>query len=558
MFASNLNQLLEVVSSVDTTFGVGKNLEQRLTGRFYTHEKIGKAMAIDVASRLDARDDLKIIDPFCGDGRLLCWLLEAMHGQGKIPLHSLQISAWDCDSGAVEVAKKAILRKLKDLGVVVAHVDVQVLDSFWFAVKHGNSFDVCITNPPWETIKPDNRELAKLDSEAKEKYVSLLKEQVSLLEVFYPHSKPLRKFSGWGANLARCGIEASVQLVAPEGYFSVVAPATIFGDQISAPLRAWLFSQNTIDAIHHYPAEANLFEGVDQSAVYFLGCKVWPREEHGMLEVVQHLEKNQGLQSSAFKIPISYLEENNYAIGFNGSQEIARAMPYFADLLKLGDYECGNNDLFKIGRELDETRIAEKLSDTGVYQFIKGRQVTRYSQTFGDVGFLNEDISPPKSSALKRIVWRDVARQSSIRRVIATVINPGVVTGNSLNVLVPKKMSDEQMLALLAVFNSIVFESQVRASISTNHLSVGAMRRIKVPNLFSKENVKIISELVRNQLREPSESCAAEIELQVANWYSIPHDVYLGLLAVFDKNFGNDISEIKRLIELDWNKKHAN
>lgn len=558
MFSSNLNQLLEVASSVETTYGVGKNLEQRLTGRFYTHEKIGTAMAIDVASRLDVCDDLKIVDPFCGDGRLLCWLLEAMHEQGKMPLRSLQISAWDCDSGAVEEAKQSILRKLKELGVVVAHVDTQVLDSFLFALKHESSFDICITNPPWETIKPDNRELAGLNSEAKEKYVSLLKEQVSRLEKFYPHSKPLRKFSGWGANLARCGVEASVRLVTPNGYFSIVAPATILGDQISAPLRFWLFSQNTIDVIYHYPAEAKLFEGVDQSAVYFVGCKAVPQKEGGMLKVVQHLEKEKGLQSSAFKIPLSFLEENHYAIGFKGSKEIARAMLYLSDLPKLGDYEGGVNDLFKIGRELDETGIARKLSDTGTYQFIKGRQVSRYCQNFKSGLFLSDEISPPKSSALKRIAWRDVARQSSIRRVIATIIHPGVVTGNSLNVLMPKKMSDEQMLALLAIINSIVFESQVRALISTNHLSAGAMRRIRIPDLFSEKKVETISKLVEMQLREPTESCAAEIEVRVANWYGLPHDVYMGLLAVFDSTSKNEISEIKRIIELGWSNIHAN
>jgi len=558
MLESNLNQLLEVASSVETTYGVGKNLEQRLTGRFYTHARIGKAMAIDVAGRLNVHDDLKIIDPFCGDGRLLCWLLEAMHEQGKIPLRSLEISGWDCDSSAVEISKNSILRKLKELRILIARVDVQVLDSFWFGLKHANSFDICITNPPWETIKPDSRELARLDSKAKEKYVSLLKEQASRLEEYYPHSKPLRKFSGWGTNLARCGIEASVQLVTPGGHFSIVAPATILGDQISAPLRHWLFSKNTIDVIHHYSAEAKLFEKVDQSAVYFVGSKVKVNKKDSVLEVIQHIEKERDLQSPGFKIPMFFLEENHYAIGFNGSPEISRAIPYFVGLLKLGDYEIGDNSLFKIGRELDETGIASKLSDSGIYRFIKGRQISPYSQSIENELFLSDAIIPPKSSELKRIVWRDVARQSSIRRVISTIIYPGTVTGNSLNVLIPKKMSDKQMLALLAVFNSIVFESQVRASISTNHLSAGAMRRIKVPDLYSGKNVEIVSKLVEIQLKEPCESCAAEIEFRVACWYGLPHDVYLGLLAMFDNGSKNYISEIKRLIMIDRDNNYAN
>ncbi len=551
MFASNLNQLLEVTSGVETTYKVGKNLEQRLTGRFYTHARIGKAMAIDIARRLELSADLKIIDPFCGDGRLLCWLVEAMYEQGKIPSRSLQISAWDCDALAVEVAKKSLSEKLKALNISFARVDAQAIDSFEHALKNIQSFNVCVTNPPWETIKPDSRELAELEQEAKDTYVSLLKEKVFRLEKSYPYSKPSRKFSGWGANLARCGIEASVRLITPGGYFAIVAPATILGDQISAPLRAWLFSQNAVDAIHHYPAEARLFEGVDQSAVYFVGHRSEGQQEKRALEVIQHFEKEQDAQPPVLRLSLSSLEENHYAIGFSSSPEIARAMPYLADLPKLSDYETGAEILFKLGRELDETGIASKLSEIGSRRFAKGRQITRYSQVAGEAVFLKETITPPQSSDLHRLVWRDVARQSSARRVIATIIPPGVVTGNSLNVLVPKRMSDELLLALLGVFNSVIFEAQVRASISTNHLSVGAIRRIRVPDLSSRMHVERVSKLVGKQLREPSDSRSARIDVEVARWYGLPDDVYLDLLTMLEEHSPGDVSEIKRAMALD-------
>ena len=551
MFASNLNQLLEVTSGVETTYKSGKNLEQRLTGRFYTHARIGKAMAMDIARRLEISETLKIIDPFCGDGRLLCWLIEAMCEQGKVPSKSLQIAAWDCDQSAVEAAKKAISQKIKTLDISAARVDAQAIDSFECALKNLQAFDICVTNPPWETIKPDSRELAELEQEAKDTYVSLLREKVFLLEKAYPHSKPSRKFSGWGANLARCGIEASVRLIAPGGYFAIVAPATILGDQISAPLRSWLFSQNTVDAIHHYPAEARLFDGVDQSAVYFIGHRIQGQQEKRALEVIQHFEKEQNAKPPVLTLPLSSLKENGYAIGFGSSPEITKAMPYLADLPKLGDYEAGAEILFKIGRELDETGITSKLSDIGRYRFAKGRQITRYSQVAGEAVFLKDSITPPQSSELHRLVWRDVARQSSARRVIATIIPPGVVTGNSLNVLIPKKKSDELLLALLGVFNSVIFEAQVRASISTNHLSVGAIRRIRVPDLSSRMHVIRVSKLVNKQLREPSESGSAQIDVEVARWYGLPDAVYLDLLTMLEEHSPRDVLEIKKAMILN-------
>ncbi len=551
MFASNLNQLLEFTSGLEPSYKIGKNLEQRLTGRFYTHARIGKAMAIDIAGRLERSEDLKIIDPFCGDGRLLCWLVEAMYDQGKIPSHSLHIAAWDCDQSAVEAAKKSLLQKLTNLKISVARLDTQAIDSFEHALKNLQSFDICVTNPPWETIKPDSRELVDLEQEAKDTYVSLLKEKVFRLEKAYPNSKPSRKFSGWGANLARCGIEASVRLISLEGCFGIVAPATIFGDQISAPLRSWLFSHNTVDAIHHYPAEARLFEGVDQSAVYFVGHRSEEQQEKRVLKVVQHFEKEQDARPPILRLSQSSLEENHYAIGFSSSPEIGRAISYLADLPRLSEYESGVKILFKLGRELDETGIVSKLSNTGRYRFAKGRQITRYSQVTGDALFLNETITPPQSSDIPRLGWRDVARQSSARRVIATIIPPGVVTGNSLNVLVPKRMSDELLLALLGVFNSVIFEAQVRASISTNHLSVGAIRRIRVPDLSSGMHVEKISELVEQQLREPSGSRSAKIEVEVARWYGLPDDVYLDLLTMLDEHSPGDVLEIKKAMSID-------
>ncbi|RNM05827.1 Alw26I/Eco31I/Esp3I family type II restriction adenine-specific DNA-methyltransferase [Dickeya undicola] len=551
MFSSNLNKLLDVTSGVKTTYKIGKNLEQRLTGRFYTPARIGKTMVSDVARRIDMSEDLKIIDPFCGDGRLLCWLIEAMYEQGKIPSKTLLISAWDCDQTAVETARTLLSQTIISLGISVANIEIQTTDSFEHALKNLQSFDVCVTNPPWETIRPDSRELAELKQDAKDIYVSLLKEKVFLLDKAYPYSKPARKFSGWGANLARCGIEASVRLTAPGGLFAIVAPATILGDQVSAPLRTWLFSQNFVDAIHHYPAEARLFDGVDQSAVYFVGHRSDGQRERSVLEVIQHFEQEQGAQPPILRLSLSYLEENNYAIGFGGSPEIVRAMFYFADLPKLSDYEVGVDSLFKIGRELDETGIMSKLTGKGIYRFAKGRQITRYSQIAGDAVFLKGTIPTPQSSDFHRLVWRDVARQSSARRVIATIIPPNVVTGNSLNILVPKKMSYDLLLALLGIFNSVIFEAQVRASISTNHLSVGAIRRIKVPPLLSEMHVERVSQLVEKQLREPSESLSAQIDVEVARWYGLPDDVFLGLLTMLEKHSPGDVSEIKKIMVLD-------
>jgi len=551
MFTSNLNQILEVTSGAQTTYKIGKNLEQRVTGRFYTHERIGRAMARDIAANLKKSETLKIIDPFCGDGRLLCWLIEELAKINGLPTENLTVDAWDCDSNAIVAARNLIKISTQNLGIPNIEIKVQLADSFELALRNADAFDVCITNPPWETIKPDSRELADLDEKSKIKYVELLKEKVSWLESNYPHSKPTKKFSGWGANLARCGIEASVRIVKIDGVFGIVAPGTIFGDQISAPIRSWLFTTSTINTIHHYPASERLFDSVDQDAVSFQGHKN-PNVNHDIasLQIVQHFGEKTDESSPVLNLSMAILREGDYSIGFGSNPEISVAMMYLSALPKLGDFEKQGKNLFKIGRELDETGIAKKLSSTGQNQFIKGRQISRYALTEGMPVYLIKDVSIPESVNFARLVWRDVARQTSSRRVIATIIPPGMVTGNSLNVLTPKQEDITVLYALLGVLNSVVFEAQVRASISTNHLSVGAMRRIRVPDLSNNKVVIKIAKLVRKQLLKQSEVTAAQIDVEVARWYGLPDEIYSGLLNRLEEHAPIEVYEIKKILLL--------
>lgn len=550
MYTSNQNQLLEVALGAQTTYKIGKDLEQRLTGRFYTHERIGRSMAKDIAASLTRVKDLRVVDPFCGDGRLLCWLLDELIISNKLPKDKLVVEAWDCDADAIVSAKKHIKIAARKLNIPSVEISTHLVDSFELALKKLETFDVCITNPPWEAIKPDSRELVDLDEKSKTKYVDLLKEKVIWLEKSYPHSKPTRKFSGWGTNLARCGIEASVKIVKSNGIFGIVAPGTIFGDQISAPIRTWLFTTNTIDAIHHYPAGAKLFEGVDQAAVSFLGQKR-PNENHDeeVLKIVQHFEESTEELPPVLDLPMASLKEADYSIGFGSDPKISRAMTYLAALPKLGDFEKGSKTLYKLGRELDETGIAKKLAAEGEFQFLKGRQVLRYALSTSEINYLRKDVPIPESAKLPRLVWRDVARQTSSRRVIATTIASGIVTGNSLNVLTPKQNDQTLLNALLGVFNSVIFEAQVRASISTNHLSVGAMRRIRVPDLSDSEVVKKISKLVAKQLLKPSDRTAAQIEVAVARWYGLPDEIYSTLLSRLEENAPTEVVEIKKILQ---------
>lgn len=152
---------MEHVKLLRTTGGTDavrdpKDLLSRVTGRFYTHDFIAHHL-VDAVLRawIPQKETLRVIEPFCGDGRLITCLLEK-----SVLTHTRRtwdITIWDCDQDALNTAKDKIIRAAKEHGLT-ARVTAASGDSFTRAPEHWGQFDLCITNPPWEVLKPDRRD----------------------------------------------------------------------------------------------------------------------------------------------------------------------------------------------------------------------------------------------------------------------------------------------------------------------------------------------------------------------------------------------------------------
>lgn len=502
----------------------GKTLEERLTGRFYTPEFISDILHDQLLPLVRDRGELSVIDPFCGDGRLVASFL--YKAREKLAGKDIHISLWDCDEAAIVVARRNVEFALAECGIS-GTVTATCGDTFTVAPHHTNSFDLCVTNPPWEAIKPDRRELEQLDPSARERLIVQLRNFDTSLAELYPLSQPTRKFSGWGTNLARVGTELAVKLVRHGGVVGIVCPAALFADQTSTPLRKWLFEDVAISGMAYFPAEARLFDRVDQPSVCFSGTR--------------------GKATSAIRLDLYDGSRSLYERGSLSAKDIgsqpALTIPFqtglkglaitsqFSGFPSFGDLENGEEGLWA-GRELDETGHQRYLTDRGKYRFIKGRMIGRFEIVEWPTSFIGLGSPPlPQSVNFERLVWRDVSRPNQKRRVQATIIPGEWVAGNSLHVAYFRNNCPLKLRQLLAITNSLAFEAQARSLLSTSHVSLGVIRNVKIPSFDSSAN---LVQLCRSRL-EGVAGAEAHLEVAAAKLYGLNRDGFAAMLDLFPK-----------------------
>lgn len=513
-----------------------KGLQRRAAGRFYTHELVGKFLAerwfLQHQNWLKSAKTVKACDPFCGDGRLICWILEEASKAQISPLWEIEI--WDIDAEAIVIAESAIIETAKRVGAT-AVVHHRIGDAFKRAIGFEEYFDLVVTNPPWELLKPDSRELRHLPSSAQSDYVAALRRVDTFLAEQYPISQPAKKFAGWGTNLARAGIELSVRITRLGGAACIVCPPSFFADGMSYPLRRWLFTETSLVVAAYFPAELRLFRTADVTAAAFIAQRK-PTDKQTFEIVTFGLSGSREAASHSF--PVTELASRDFLVPISfgsGLFEMINALahlPKFADLEKDGGLWAG--------REVDETRIDNWLDATIGAPFVKGRMVDRYRVVEEPSRKLRrERYEKLRSVHSRRIVWRDVSRPNQKRRMIATIIPSGWVTGNSLGVAYFSEPNNQRLSALLGIMNSLPFELQLRARLATGHVSLTALREVRIPDLEDNPAIGLLSDYV-DRVLAGNVNATPYIEAAAAHAYGLSLPQYEQIMAEFPKLSGEE------------------
>ncbi|WP_102959402.1 N-6 DNA methylase [Mangrovicella endophytica] len=510
----------------------GKTLTERVAGRFYTPAQLADDIAEQMVSALKTTGLTKVVatDPFCGDGRLVMALLSVAARNSKLAKLPWVIELRDREAAAAKTAGDHVRAAALRLGM---DVETVVIVGDTFASDLSPRFDFVITNPPWELLKPDSREIKHLTLKDAERYKTDLRAASRVLDNRFPDARADGAWGGWGTNLARCGWDLCMSIARKGGVVGVILPATIMGDQSSVPMRRKAFSSGTLVDAAAYPSEARLFDRVDQSVVA-LTMRVGGRvSASGRIRCFDANRLPAGEQTIMLKAPA--MEARGWTIPTGRPAGVHELADLFVGMSTLQSLEGeGATDLW-LGRELDETRISEKLVAGSSHPFIKGRMIARH----GIVDEPTMSVRPAlcggfHSAARPRAVWRDVARATSKRRMIGTVIPAGWVAGNSLHVACYRDGDPDRTLALHALLSSFVVEAQVRERLRTGHMSLGVVRQARIPTLDASL-IKSLSSLARGAMHGGGVPAERRLEISVAKAYGLDRDDMARLLDDFPK-----------------------
>lgn len=517
---------LAVIERADPAALNGKSFQQRAAGRFYTHEFIGMALARQVADLIPADTrSVSVIDPFAGDGRLIAWLIPALADRG---MEHLDVSLWDQNEAAVATAGHAVEKAAAAVGLS-ADVEAWAGDTFDRGAIERGRWSVVVTNPPWELLKPDRREMKMLPPELRDEYVAELRAFDRRLASEFPVSQPSRRFAGWGTNLSRVGTEVALRLTAEGGACGVVCPSSLLADSTTASLRRWLLDHFALPEVTHYPAEARLFEGVDMPCCTFVAV----RGGHSRQTRLTRVSANRNvIEDSRVSLPHDWLERRDYAIPVEFGADGIALLAELDHHLPFGALEQPGPDGLWAGRELDETNRASFTLGQGRHAFIRSRHVTRLRRLEVPDEYVDTTMREiPSSTRHVRLVWRDISRPSQKRRVHASLLQPGCVTGNSVSVAHFRDGSLPRLLALLALVSSLPFEFQVRSLLMTHHVSLSVMRSARLPRL-DPDLVRPLAEAAVRCLEERP-NADADLEVAAARAYGLEREAWDGIACRF-------------------------
>lgn len=425
-----------------------------------------------------------------------------------------------------------------------SHKSVTQLGFHWNTefpeIMSQNGFDIVIGNPPWNILKPLEKEFfSKYDSrltkynvdkrEAKQIIQGLLKNK-EISQKWKEYKRSIRNQASFFSNgeyryqadqmevagtlktvsgdinLYKIFLERFYQLTKPGGHCGIIIPSGIHTDAGTKGLRRLLFDENEVRDLYCFENRKAIFPSIHKSFKFDLLIfkKKGRTSTFRTAFMLHNPEVLNSIKSKALSIRWNLMKRfspSSWSIlEFKTKKDIELVSKMYQHPT-LGS-SVQDSWTVRLRRELDIS-LDSSLFNTSKDGLIvyEGKMIEQYTHLFKEPRYW---IQPSKIT-LKygehyqefkqyRLGFRAVAASTNRRTMIATIIPPMVCCGNSLIII---RIFDEKnsrllrtsdILYLTGVFNSFVFDYLLRLKISQN-LNMFFIYDMPVPRISRSHNV---------------------------------------------------------------------
>lgn len=367
-------------------------------------------------------------------------------------------------------------RLLTDLKRLVAwnpfafNVVETFLDPEWmFGVKDG--FDIVIGNPPYVVVSGTDP-----------------------LKDYYDTNYVTAR--GGKKNLFRLFFERGILLLKQKGCLSFITPNTFLSGKAGAALRNFFFNQVTLLQLLEYSERDRVFENVTQAVV----VSVMTRE----VATSDHMVKMKTERQGELLASQSKMAATDSLIPQNSIVEKFFAQPKF-----ICDYIKGFQGEVNVSMQRDSY---SKTHSPDTLPMWRGEYVGR----FINCGVPDEycRISAPKRTHYKfpRIITQEVSNQSGNNRIKCCIIPKGQICGHSTNYITAESEDVKKLYFWLGLMNSRLFDYVFNYANPTNHIPIGKLMKMAVPQLTEHSQVPIIA-LVAEILKAKKADLSADTSI---------------------------------------------
>jgi hypothetical protein len=483
-------------------------------------------------------------------------------------------------------------------------------------INERGGFDAIITNPPWEVFKPQAKEFfseySGLVTKNRMTIKEFEKEQAKLLmsadirkawleyQTRFPYvSQYFRsvpqytnqiaiingKRAGTDINSYKLFLEQCFNLLRASGRCGILVPTGIYSDLGAKQLREVLFSKCALDTLVGLSNERFLFEGVDHRFKFCLltfekggitdsfraAFRMQPREAISPSYLSSFLHN----KFAHVVIPVSLVRrlspESISVMEFKVDMDISIAEKMMA-FPCLGEKIGGKWNL-ALTREFDMTNDSNLFRaepSQGRLPLYEGKMIHQFDHKFKTPRYWIDESKGRKAVARRsdtdkgqelsyekhRLAFRDIARNTDMRTLIAAIIPRRVFAGNTI-ILSQEFRRNDELLFVLAAFNSLACDYVIRQKVSA-HCNMFYVYQLPVPRLTPDDAafspiVSRAAELTcttpefddlarevglgshKNGVTDPTERAKlrAELDGMIAHLYGLTEEEFTHILSTF-------------------------